>query len=617
MSKRVFFWGLFFVLIIIGALMWLGRVKFEIKNQLGIKLNVSQISGNIFLLKSGYWKKNKKIEIFYTSDQQRGNLLVDAETKKVISSVYIDESSQKTSLIVHYDSEFFPKLVEQPGRLSRDVMLYLCMYFENTNNRDLCGQRARDFEVWSKKFTLPELIKINKSKILSLVGRVYAACSGTVNCGSLEATCTCGSSSYNSQCDSNCTDCCGPLPNKNAYDCSCSSDCTGTGGHSNDCSSISSESVCKSISPINCGIGFCRLADYPCDWCTPVDGGWVSVGVCYVGGGDLCIKNRTCTNPSPSCGGSDCTGVNYTECPVTCAGNDSGDCPTYCDYDGGTLQGSRDGCGCSTITCSATADCCTATNPEAPSLSLPVDGAVVASPVGLSWLEPSSWGQECLCTGTRNYQVCVSATNSVNPCTTGITASNLTGLSYSYVQSVSGLYYWTVRAVNKCGNVSAIAPVRSFRINSAPTFISLTIKNADNAVVVGESGGTTVRNHICQTTFQNSTIPRRIIFEANINDADGAANISNTATLTWNGRNYTMTKGYSAGTGATMVATVDFGDSDNATGVYDLSVMATDIYSATTGLVDTNRDLKVWSCQVPVLGTLYDDSSQSAGCTSD
>jgi small neutral amino acid transporter SnatA (MarC family) len=63
MSKRVFFWGLFFVLIIIGALMWLGRVKFEIKNQLGIKLNVSQISGNIFLLKSGYWKKDKKILI--------------------------------------------------------------------------------------------------------------------------------------------------------------------------------------------------------------------------------------------------------------------------------------------------------------------------------------------------------------------------------------------------------------------------------------------------------------------------------------------------------------------------------------------------------------------------
>jgi hypothetical protein len=61
-----------------------------------------------------------------------------------------------------------------------------------------------------------------------------------------------------------------------------------------------------------------------------------------------------------------------------------------------------------------------------------------------------------------------------------------------------------------------------FRIVSPPTFTNLIIKNADSGLVTGESGGTTLRNHICQTTFQNSTSPRREIFEASVNDFDGA-----------------------------------------------------------------------------------------------
>jgi hypothetical protein len=61
-----------------------------------------------------------------------------------------------------------------------------------------------------------------------------------------------------------------------------------------------------------------------------------------------------------------------------------------------------------------------------------------------------------------------------------------------------------------------------FRIVSPPTFTNLIIKNADSGLVAGESGGTTLRNHICQTTFQDSTSPRREIFEASVNDFDGA-----------------------------------------------------------------------------------------------
>jgi len=67
-----------------------------------------------------------------------------------------------------------------------------------------------------------------------------------------------------------------------------------------------------------------------------------------------------------------------------------------------------------------------------------------------------------------------------------------------------------------------------------------------------------------------------------------------------------MTKvGSPVGVGATMRATVDFGVGDNSSGTYDLFVTVTDIYGGTSGEVNTNRDFKVWDCQVPVSGTLF------------
>lgn len=158
-----------------------------------------------------------------------------------------------------------------------------------------------------------------------------------------------------------------------------------------------------------------------------------------------------------------------------------------------------------------------------------------------------------------------------------------------------------------------------FRIVSPPTFTSLVIKNADSGVVAGEAGGTTFRNHICQTTFQNTiNPPRRVIFEASVNDIDGAADIT-TATLTWKGNNYPMTKISSAGTAATMQATINFVDSDNATGLFDLFVTATDSNGASSGLVNTDRDWKVWDCQVPTYGSLYEakDGVPTCSTTSD
>ncbi len=65
--------------------------------------------------------------------------------------------------------------------------------------------------------------------------------------------------------------------------------------------------------------------------CTPVNGGWSSVswGSCSVScGGGIQYGTRSCTNPVPSCGGTDCVGstsvsqsCNTQLCPTSCGAN--------------------------------------------------------------------------------------------------------------------------------------------------------------------------------------------------------------------------------------------------------------------------------------------------------
>jgi len=84
--------------------------------------------------------------------------------------------------------------------------------------------------------------------------------------------------------------------------------------------------------------------------CSPVNGTWGSWSSCYIGGGGLCLHDRTCNGAS--CGGS-CSGSSWEECAAgSCCTPSCGDTGTVC---AGTTY--NDSCGNPTCTGTKGQDC--------------------------------------------------------------------------------------------------------------------------------------------------------------------------------------------------------------------------------------------------------------------
>jgi hypothetical protein len=139
-----------------------------------------------------------------------------------------------------------------------------------------------------------------------------------------------------------------------------------------------------------------------------------------------------------------------------------------------------------------------------------------------------------------------------------------------------------------------------------PTFTALAIKNTSGTAVSTDASN---RNQICETPFYSNASPRKVIFEASVADMDGYADIRSVQ-LRWNGIVYNMTfvPGSGSGSNAIYTATVDYTAVNNS-GTYPLEINVTDSKLKTTGWVATNRIWKVWDCQIPVSGTVYDSSN--------
>jgi hypothetical protein len=95
-----------------------------------------------------------------------------------------------------------------------------------------------------------------------------------------------------------------------------------------------------------------------------VNGGWSGWSSCYVGGGGICLKDRACNNPPPSCGGADCPGSNWTECTPAELGCSNQSCPSNCGYGGGQVNNGTiapNSCNCGKKTCPAQPPCSSCT----------------------------------------------------------------------------------------------------------------------------------------------------------------------------------------------------------------------------------------------------------------
>lgn len=211
----------------------------------------------------------------------------------------------------------------------------------------------------------------------------------------------------------------------------------------------------------SCNVGqACCVGGCTCPTCSC---GRSDSGSCYVGGGGLCIINTPCTCNVSGCG--TCSGLDYRECAVACDGHTSADCPTKCGTPASSLEGSRSGCGCSTINCPETAACCSATNPDAPTLSTPASGTTVNinTSVNLDWNPISNWGKGCP-SNSNTYQVCVSSTGACDKL-------NQTGIGeattiQSWTPGATGGYIASWKVTSNNGSKTATSETRTLCIEN-------------------------------------------------------------------------------------------------------------------------------------------------------
>ena len=300
-----------------------------------------------------------------------------------------------------------------------------------------------------------------------------------------------------------------------------------------------------------------------CTTCSSVDGGWTDWnGDCDPACGGSVF--RTCTNPSPSCHGATCSGSSSMGCPTSDLGA-----------------------------------------PAAPTILNPVGS--VASPVLRIPPVTLSWAAAPL---ADNYSVIVRNLN------TGTTLwqNGLTGLSTSVSLPFGYNYSWQVRGVNvTCGTeTGAFSALGYFMTDYVPTLDSITLKNSSGTVVAPDA---LLRNNICQKGFMYDPLPRRVGVEVIIRDNDPAPDGVKNATLRWNGRLYPLVLGSRVGNVWTGTTTLNYPISEGSVGPFNWELQASDLY-VTSAWINSGRAWKIWDCQVPVLGTVFDGSAGQACNTS-
>jgi hypothetical protein len=175
----------------------------------------------------------------------------------------------------------------------------------------------------------------------------------------------------------------------------------------------------------------------------------------------------------------------------------------------------------------------------------------------------------------------------------------------------------------------------TFTILPPPSLTAFTIRRASDWGYMPKD--TTNRSQTCDLYLADSTLPRRVVYVANVYNPAGYENI-NTVEIRWLGNptkimNMAFQSSGSANS-ATYTVFSNLEPDDNKNLAYGFEIRMTNDDGDSSGWVsiktdpntlgtvnsnpalNTERQLKIWDCQVPVTGTLYNDISQSAMCAS-
>ena len=761
------------VLIGLGAFFWQKSKKIRVSGKIGnYQITLANKRALMKYLDGlSFWTKVKslpvkdgtkaKLSLEFTTQGQEW-LPVYTSEKKLIKSV--GYSYQEPTILVKL--HFVPELIDSmmavkqtDSQLSEGVLKDLCLITKQLINDSViksCQTLAKETVTSKGVIFKVEKVAVKKTIGLRLVKEVLAI---TTYCAG--GSYTCGTNTEHCNCDwggALCTIdgafCYYDALTNTSYNCSCHTSCDGS-IDTIDCTNTS-------LNPNGCDVGWdglCIHGDCNSSWgcyaCSPVDGGWSAWSSCssclqtrtctnpspYCGGAycsgsstqscglvnggwsawsawsscSSCLqtRSRSCTNPSPACGGADCVGsstetqpcgttnggwsgwtswstCNYSTCSQTrtktctnpsptCGGADCGTAPVenqHCgDRDsnwnpwvpptcsplcGQTQARTCDGLlrcdgtnyctGASSNTCAST-DC---GDPSPPTNIFPGNPSnnpyVVSTPtINLTWADPVTPA------GFDSFEIRVDdlddgmAFSGCNATTPGKYCASLPNTTHSlnYPAAVNGTnliagdtYYWWIHAYDATHCATGICPNDSgwsafvagyFKANSPPAGGGLVIKSKLNPVVA-ETGN---RNQICDTVRFNND--RTATFEVTVGDADGAADVEKIL-LSFNRNGYdgttelvldcdhmstamncsvvnTVGGAVILGIATTIVSgnnvtvrwPVTFPESSYEGRTYGLRVDAADKYGAIL-VANPNRSLKLWDCKVAVSGTIYDAS---------
>lgn len=241
------------------------------------------------------------------------------------------------------------------------------------------------------------------------------------------------------------------------------------------------------------------------------------------------------------------------------------------------------------------------------------------------------------CTGVTpaDTPVISSVSNTYTVYATGVT--NTDSVDFSVGSQVSGTVQHVYAGVNQGGgtwaatidfnayhnddvgyynvdvslNGDSVVPCGSadFTRDTAPTFTSLNIRNGSGAMVAWDGGN---RNQICKPDFANDPDNRTATFEAVITDVDGGNDVA-AVNLNWNGNIYPMTLSNPTPTTITATATIDYFTGASTTAPITIQYNDQTGFGTGAAYVATGYTWKVWNCNVPTNGNLYDGSNAPFG----